>query len=405
VSGILEGVQVVELALYGMVPAAGAVLSDWGADVVKVEHPVTGDPVRGLSAYGVAPGTGGVTYLWEVFNRGKRSVGIDLRNPRGGEVVLQLCERADVVITNFLEPARQRLGIDVDDVRARNPRIIYARGSGHGPDGPDATMGGFDGVSFWARSGVSVAAMPGDYDYPIRLPGPAYGDLQAAMHLAGGVLGALYHRERTGEAVVVDTSLLGSGIWAMQATLAGTAALGTDRLPPLDRVHAPNPIANAYRTSDGRFLQLSMLEGDRYWPDFCRVIGRPELVDDPRFAGMDERAANAEACVAEIDRAFAAHPLSHWCEALATQSGPWSVVQTPAEVIDDAQARVNGYLQDVVYPNGARLPLSAPPVAFDKGRVSFGPAPELGAHTEEVLLELGLTWDDIVALKECGATI
>ena len=400
---ILHGIRVVEAAIYGMVPAAGAVLADWGAEVIKIEHPVTGDPLRGLSAYGVAPGTGGVTYLWEVFNRGKRSVGLDLRTDEGRDLVLGMCEKSDVFLTNFLAPARMRLGIDVEDVRRRHPSIIYGRGSGHGPLGPDATKGGFDGVSFWARSGASVAAMPADYDYPIRLPGPAFGDLQAGMYLAGGVVAALYHRDRTGEAAVVDTSLLNAGMWSMQATMAGCAALGTDKLPPLNRRHPPNPLANVYRTLDGRFIQMSMLEADRYWPGFCRAIERPDLIDDARFGTMHNREINNAACVEEIERAIGAQPLSHWVRELGTQDGPWSPVQTPREVAQDAQARENGYVQDLACGSGATLPLVTPPVQFDGSVPDLTRGPEHGAHTEEVLMEMGLSWERIIELKECGA--
>jgi len=196
--GVMDGVRVLEVAIYAFAPAAGAVLADWGADVVKVEHPEAGDPLRGLVAYGVKPGDGGVTYLWEVLNRGKRSIGIDIASDDGRELLLSLCEGADVFLTNFLAPARQRLGIDADAVTARNPRIIYARGTGHGPRGPDADKGGYDGVSFWARSGVSIAAMLPDALYPVALPGPAYGDIQSGAHLAGGIGAALFRRERTG---------------------------------------------------------------------------------------------------------------------------------------------------------------------------------------------------------------
>src|SRR5688572_8070438 len=191
-TGVLEGVRVLEVAIYAFGPAAGAVLADWGADVVKVEHPESGDPLRGLVAYGVKPGEGGVTYLWEILNRGKRSVGIDIGTAEGRDVLLHLVDEADVFVTNFLAPARRRLGIDVDDLLARNPRLVYARATGHGPLGPDADKGGYDGVSFWARSGVSVAAMPPEAAYPIPLPGPAYGDIQSGAHLAGGVAAALY---------------------------------------------------------------------------------------------------------------------------------------------------------------------------------------------------------------------
>jgi crotonobetainyl-CoA:carnitine CoA-transferase CaiB-like acyl-CoA transferase len=400
---VMDGVRVVEVALYGLVPTTGAVLADWGADVVKVEHPETGDPVRGLAAFGVKPGDGGVTYLWEVFNRGKKSVGIDIAHPQGRELLLRLVERADVFLTNFLEPARKKLGIDVEDVMARNPRIIYARGTGHGPIGPDADKGGFDGISYWARAGVSTAAMPADYGYPIGLPGPAFGDLQTGMHLAGGVAAALYRRERTGFSAVVDTSLLAAGMWAMQASIAGAYAIGAEELPKADRRRPMNPLANIYRTSDDRFIALAMLEADRYWPGFCQAIGRPELVANERFATASLRRDNVGACVELLDQTFAQRTLAEWQSILATQDGQWAPIQTTREVLDDQQGLVNGYLQQVKYDSGASLPLVSVPVQFDCAAPALRPAPDHGADTDAVLLDAGLAWEELLQLKEVGA--
>ena len=401
-TAVMDGVKVLEVAIYAFVPAAGAVLADWGADVVKVEHPSSGDPLRGLTAYGVKPGDGGVNCLWEVLNRGKRSIGIDLATKEGLELLLTLVEGADVFLTNFLEPARQKLGIDVDDIMARNPRIIYARGTGHGPVGPDADKGGFDGVSFWARSGVSVAAMPPGAQYPVGLPGPAYGDIQSGVHLAGGIAAALYRRERTGKGTVVDSSLLGAGLWAMQPAIAGAYAAGVEQLAPLDRRRPPNPLWNVYRTSDGRFLTLSMLDADRYWPDFCLAAGRPELATDERFATATARLANIEECVDLLDTLFAEHTLEEWSRILGTQDGPWSAAQTPRGVLDDVQAQINSYLQVVEYDNGATLPLVTAPAQFDGTAPTLTPAPGHGADTDKVLLEAGMAWDDVVALKVQG---
>ncbi len=401
--GVMDGVRVLEVAIYAFAPAAGAVLADWGADVVKVEHPEAGDPLRGLVAYGVKPGDGGVTYLWEVLNRGKRSIGIDIASDDGRELLLSLCEGADVFLTNFLAPARQRLGIDADAVTARNPRIIYARGTGHGPRGPDADKGGYDGVSFWARSGVSIAAMPPDALYPVALPGPAYGDIQSGAHLAGGIAAALFQRERTGQGAVVDVSLFGSGLWAMQPTIAGAHASGQEQLAPLDRRRPANPLWNVYRTADGRVVALSMLEGDRYWPGFCVAIGRPELVGDERFADADARSAHTEECVEVLDAIFAEHPLEEWKRILGSQEGPWSVTHTPRATLGDAQAVANDYLQWVKYDNGASLPLVSAPAQIDGRAATLRAAPGHGADTDEVLLEAGLTWDDLLRLKVAGA--
>ena len=401
--GVMDGVRVLEVGIYAFAPAAGAVLADWGADVVKVEHPESGDPLRGLVAYGVQPGEGGVTYLWEVLNRGKRSIGIDIATGDGRELLLSLCAGADVFLTNFLAPACSRLGIDADSVQARNPGIIYARGTGHGPKGPDADKGGYDGVSFWARSGVSIAAMPPDARYPVGLPGPAYGDIQSGAHLAGGIAAALFQRERTGQGAVVDVSLLGSGLWAMQPAIAGAHASGQEQLHPLDRRRPANPLWNVYRTADGRFVTLSMLEGDRYWPGFCIAAGRPELAADERFADAGSRLANIEKCVELLDGIFAEHTLAEWKEILGAQEGPWSVTQTPRGVLDDEQALLNDYLQWVKYDNGATLPLVNAPAQIDGRPATLRAAPGHGADTDEVLLEAGFTWDDLLRLKVAGA--
>ncbi|HEV7861777.1 MAG TPA: CoA transferase [Acidimicrobiia bacterium] len=401
--GVMEGIRVLEVGIYAFAPAAGAVLADWGADVVKVEHPDSGDPLRGLVAYGVKPGEGGVTYLWEVLNRGKRSIGIDIATDDGRELLLSLCEGADVFLTNFLGPARQRLGIDAEHVMARNPRIIYARGTGHGPKGPDADKGGYDGVSFWARSGVSIAAMQPDSRYPVGLPGPAYGDIQSGCHLAGGIAAALFRRERTGQGAEVDVSLLGSGLWALQPAIAGAWASGQERLAPLDRRRPANPLWNVYRTADGRFLTLSMLEGDRYWPGFCTAVSRPELVADERFVDATARSAHIEECVELLDEIFAGRTLDEWKAILEAQEGPWSVTQTPRAAVDDPQAAANDYLQWVKYDNGATLPLVHAPAQIDGTAATLGSAPGHGADTDEVLLEAGLTWDDLLRLKVAGA--
>ncbi|HEV7862878.1 MAG TPA: CoA transferase, partial [Acidimicrobiia bacterium] len=383
---MMDGVRVVELGLFALVPAAAAVLAEWGADVVKVEHPVHGDPVRGLAAWGIKPGTGGFSYMWEICNRGKRSIGVDLATPEGLEIVLSLAERADVFLTSFLPSARRKLGIDVEHVMARNPTIIYGRGSGQGPKGDEADAGGFDGAAYWFRSGVGSAAMPVGSEEPIALPSPGFGDLQTGMHLAGGIAAALWRRERTGKGAVVDTSLLASGLWAMQGAVAGSAAAGTAELPKRARPDVTNPLTVAYPTADGRFVALMMLGSDRYWPGLCQAIGRPDLLTDARFATARDRAAHSAECVAALDAVFCAQPLDHWRTALAGQEGPWAVVAHAAEATVDQQARSNGYIQDVDYGDGRSIPMIAAPVQFEETAPTLRPAPEHGAHTEEVLL-------------------
>jgi crotonobetainyl-CoA:carnitine CoA-transferase CaiB-like acyl-CoA transferase len=399
---LLEGVKVVEAAMFGFVPSCGAALADWGADVIKIEHPEQGDPIRGLSAYGFKPGDGGVTTLWEVFNRGKRGIGIDLSKEEGLELFMKLIDEADVFITSFMQPARESLGIDVDAVLARNPRIIYGRGTGHGPVGPDADKGGFDGISYWSRSGASTAATPPDYDFPILLPAPAFGDIQSGLFLAGGILGALYRREKTGAGGVVDVSLLGAGMWAMQGAIAGAYSIGKDNIVQLDRRHPPNPLTNIFRSSDGHSFVLGLMQGDRYWGPLCDALGHPKLGEDPRFLDMATRAANSGACVTELDAIFATMTWEQVQKALESQDGPWSDVSLPGDTLKDEQILVNGFLQMVDYPNGATLPLVPVPARLDEERTVLTPAPSLGEHTDEVVLQLGTTQEELMELKIAG---
>jgi crotonobetainyl-CoA:carnitine CoA-transferase CaiB-like acyl-CoA transferase len=401
----MEGVRVLEVALYAFVPTAGAVLAEWGAEVVKVEHPVRPDPMRATPAWDIEPGTGGFTYMWEVANRGKRGIAVDISQPEGREVILRLAEQADVFLTNFLTEARQKLGIDVEDVMDRNPRIIYGRGSGQGPIGPDAGLGGFDGLTYWSRSGIAAALTPVGADHPVGMAGPGFGDVQSGMTLAGGVAAALYQRERSGRGVVVDVSLLSAGMWAMQPTIVAAGLMGVEVLPIPKHDAIGNPLINIYRTSDGRHLTLGMLESDRYWPAFCEATGRADLAIDSRFADSSARTDNRAALTAVLDDLFARFTLAEWKGILGGQEGPWTVVQYPGEVGRDLQAEANRYVQDVDYGDDRTLRLVSAPVQFDGGPGELAPAPDHGADTEEVLLELGLDQEDIARMRSAGVII
>lgn len=399
---LLAGLRVVEVALYGFVPAAGAALADCGADVVKIEHPESGDPVRSLSAYGINPGDGGVSTLWECFNRGKKSVGLNIASPQGHELLMSLIDQADVFLTSFMQSARARLGIDVDQLLARNPRLIYGRGTGQGPLGPDADKGGFDGLSYWSRPGVSTAASPPDYDFPVLLAGPGFGDVQSGMNLAGGILGALYRREKTGRGGVVDVSLFSSGLWAMQASIAGCHATGRKNIEQLDRRQPPNPLTNIYRSSDRSFFVLGMLEADRYWAGLCAALDRPDLAANVDYATMADRTKNSAQVVVELDKTFAQLTIDEIATRLNSQEGQWSRVEFPGDVVHDEQAIVNGYLQMVEYENGATLPMIAMPASLDGAMPHLARAPEKGEHTTAVLSSVGVNDETLGKLRTDG---
>jgi crotonobetainyl-CoA:carnitine CoA-transferase CaiB-like acyl-CoA transferase len=398
-SAPLDGVRVLEVAMYGFVPSAGAVMADWGADVIKVEHAVTGDPQRGLRQVGAYKVERDPNPNFEHANRGKRSIGIDVSTPEGLEVIYELAARCDVFLTNFLPGARQRFRIDVEHIRNVSPAIIYARGSALGPRGAEADRGGYDMTAFWSR-GTSAASMtPPNLDGLISPP-PAYGDTISGTNLAGGIAAALFKRERTGEPSVVDVSLLGSGLWAMGHALAVSLHLDKSWVaPPVGaRGAMSNPLSGLYKTADGRYLSLVMLQPGKYWADVCQHIGRPELAGDPRFATASDLAANADEASKILQEVFASKTLAQWAEILATVSGPWAPVQDTLQAGRDAQARANEYF----LPAG-ELELVSSPVQFDVAAPRLGPAPGFAAQTEDVLQELGLDWDRIIALKAAGA--
>ncbi len=294
---IMEGVRILEVAEQTFVPAASAVLADWGADVIKVEHPERGDAMRGLAASGVMPSMGAVHVLLEHSNRGKKSIGIDIATPQGLDLIHRLAATSDVFLTNKLPAVRKKLQIECEDLRAHNPNIIYVAGTGGGERGPEADRGGYDFLSYWCRAGSAMGTTPTDVDYLCGQPGPGYGDSIGGMTIAGGILGALFHRERTGEALTVDVSLLGVGMWAMSPAIALSLQLNMPWRPgpSTGGGAAPtNPLVGTYQTEDHKFLAFTCLQGYKYWPSACRVLGREDLITDERFNSHEQLAANAK---------------------------------------------------------------------------------------------------------------
>lgn len=398
----MEGIRVLEIAEHTFVPAASAVLADWGAEVIKIEHVSRGDAMRGLARTGVMDlGEGGINPLLEHSNRGKHSLALDIATPEGHAIVCRLAAVSDVFLTNKLQHVRTKLAIDIDDIRAHNADIVYVRGSGYGQRGPDVDRGGYDILGYWSRSGVAAATMPADLDRFLNQPGPAYGDSIGAMTIAGGISAALLQRERTGHAPIVDVSLLGTAMWAGGAAIALAAHTGTtwQQWGP-GRPDVANPLTQPYRTADGRWLMLASLQGFAYWPEFCRIVQRPELIDDERFATSEALMANSDAAAEILESMFATEPLAYWEQVLAGFRGQWAPVQSYLEVIDDPMTTANGYVADVESAAGRTFQLVTTPVQFDQHPAQPHRAPEFNEQGDEILTGLlAMDWDTVIDLK------
>ncbi len=406
VSQPMKGVKVLEVAQFTFTPSAGAVLADWGADVVKVEHAVTGDAQRGLTIGAGGVSSGSFQPLMEHPNRGKRSIGLALEVPSAYEVLMDLARDADVFLTNFLPSARRRLRIEVEDLRRVNPEIIYGRGSGHGQRGAEADRPGYDGATFWSRMGCAWGATPPDSPRHISQPAGAFGDSIGGAMMAGGIAAALFSRAQTGEPSVVDVSLMGVGAWAMALWL-GTALLTNEATPPPPLTAPPhiavNPTIGSYRTSDGRFITLMMVQPGRYFADVCKHLGLEQLLDDERFQSAEGVMTNAAEIGRHIANVIAAKPYAYWVEHLQTMEGPWAPAQNPVEIVADPQLLANGCLLPVVDAEGNERTLVANPVQFDETPPTVTRGPLFAEHTDDILRELGKSEDEIIQLKLDGA--
>ena len=394
--GPMEGVKVLELGMWVAGPAGAGILGDWGADVLKIEPP-EGDPFRALLS-GIVEG---MNPPFELDNRNKRSIGLNLSVDEGRQLAAQLIDGADVFVTNARPGALARAGLDHATVSARNPRLVYAHVTGYGLTGEDADRAAYDVGAFWSRAGVAAALTPDGAPLPYQRGG--MGDHMAGLAAAGAVAAALFARERTGEGQLVSVSLLRIGMYMLGWDINMSLRLGVPTVP-MSVAAPPNPLITAYETGDGRRFWMLGLQADRHWPDVLRAVERTEWADDPRFDTMMARFQHAAELVAALNDIFATRPLDEWAAIFDREDVWWAPVQHAHDLIADSQARAAGGFVDVPVDGGVPIEMVATPVDFDG--TPWSPRsvpPEFGQHTEEVLLELGYDWDRIIELKELGA--
>ncbi|MDD5126505.1 MAG: CoA transferase [Dehalococcoidales bacterium] len=405
-AGILEGVKVLEMGHVVVVPAAAATMGDWGADVLKLE-PLTGDMARGFKTIEKIPpilrrnGTE-IHWYFSYLNRNKRSIALNLKSPAGRAVFDKLIRNYDIFMSNYQASSLERLNINYETLRKINPRLIYSIVTGYGSKGPDKDERGFDHTAAWARSGIQQGIAEPGMPPPMERGGMM--DRVTAAHELSGIMAALYHREKTGKGQALEVSLYHAAVWTVsedvQAALMGTP------LPQKDRTIAENPLFNYYRTKEGRYFQLAMLQSDVQWPGFCRAINRLDLQNNPRFKDMDARAANCREFIKILDDIFITKTRPEWEQLFKAHDCIYGRIETAAEVAGDPQATANDFFGEVPHPAMGPIKMVNTPVRFRQNPPSLRtPAPEIGQHTEEVLLELGYDWEDIGKLKEQGVIL
>ncbi len=407
----LDGIKVIDVSQVAAVPMAARHLADFGADVIHVENPVSGDSWRGFQAgvSGSGAGSGApspINYNWENFNRGKRSLTLDLSKESGQRIIHRMIGEADVFLTNLRLWEREKFALEFEPLKALNPRLIYGSLLGWGREGPDRNSPAYDSLAYWARTGLGyMFTSPG---MPPPIDGGAFGDNVAAMGLAFGIMMALYARERTGVGQEVDTSLFHSGIYQASFFIAGTLTTGLDladwRHP--SREDTPNPLVLPYETKDGRWLLPAILQPDRYWSKLCRALGREDLEQDPRFASNEPRLENHADLLHILEDAFRSRTLEEWRVRLTNEGIPFSPYQNFVESVADPQAKANHVFVPVDHPEYGPIEVIAGPVNLSETpAVPPEPAPEFGQHTEEILLESGYTWDEIERFKDEGVIL
>ena len=403
---VMKGVRVLEVAQFTFVPAAGAVLADWGADIIKIEHPVRGDTQRGFINVTGIPADPKRFMLMEHPNRGKRSVGIDLSTAEGQELLYEIARTCDVFLTNYLPSVRQKNKFDIEHIRAANPDIIYARGSAHGDKGPERDVGGFDSTAFWTRGGIGRAVTPAELDGLLMQPIAAFGDSIGGMNIAGGISAALFHREKTGEAVELDVSLMSTAWWAAGAgvDIAMESGINMQARMPTSGSNRGNPFVGNFTCEDGGVINMATLTPGNYIRDLFTHLGVPKAANDPRFATAEALMLNWEAASEVMKAAFKSKPFAYWREHLRTYKGQWAPAQSMLDLASDAQALANDMIFEVEPSDGGPpMRLVRGPVQFNHEPVKTSRCPQASEHTEMFLMEIGVEWERIEKLKESGA--
>ncbi|MGA1791596.1 MAG: CaiB/BaiF CoA transferase family protein [bacterium] len=400
--GILTGIRALEWATFGNGPILGVILGDLGADVIKLEDKVTGDPSRGIAAlFGVKTmSPQGINYVFEFSNRNKKSICVDLNKDKGKEIVYRLIEKSDIFYTNYRKSVTRRQGMDYAALSKRNSRLIYGMATGLGPEGPDSEKRAFDPVGL-ARSGLMTVT--GDKGCPPGQIAGAVVDTMGATMTAFGIISALFMRERTGEGQEVNASLLGSAMWA-QFTNISLTALCNRTMGRYTRMEVKNPLANVYRCKDDKWMILAEPQSDRYWPQFCKTMNICHLEKNPKFADARKRRDSAKELITLLDELFSEKTSDEWAELFRKQGKhfvAWECVQSIPDLFEDPQVKANRYIVDYDHPVLGGIKVQPFPVGFSKATVGpKGPAPQFGQHTEEVLLDIGYTWDDIEKLRD-----
>jgi crotonobetainyl-CoA:carnitine CoA-transferase CaiB-like acyl-CoA transferase len=394
-AGVLEGIKVLSMGQVVAVPAASSELADWGAEVIKLE-PLFGDQTRGQVRL-LGTSTGQINWPIQVLNRGSKGLAVDLKQEDGRKIIYKLIEECDVFLSNYERGTVNKFGLDYASLSKINPGLVYATLSGYGRVGPDKDERGYDYSAGWARSGMMY--LIGEPGASPTSPRAGMIDSMAGSHMVSAVLAALVHRGKTGKGQEIEVSLYHAAVWTLCMDVQMAVAGGDPQKST--RKKAGNPLWNSYPTSDNRWFWLAMLQPDPCWPGFCRSIGKPELIDDPKFNSMQQRTKNNEELIRIIETVISTKTMAEWESKFREYNVIYGRVQSPREVTTDPQALANHFFAEVDYPGMGKMKLVTTPVDFYQNPAAIqGPAPEIGQHTEEILLELGYNWEDIGQLKE-----